>query len=59
MEIQKISATAQKFNGVTYYLCGKTYQTKFVYPQGSNHFCGPNCKAAFRRRRIRDEGQIG
>lgn len=39
--------------------CGKTFRTKFVYPQGSNHFCGPNCKAAFRRRRLRNEGQSG
>lgn len=39
--------------------CGKEFQTKFVYSQGSNHFCGPNCKAAFRRRRLRNADQSG
>lgn len=38
--------------------CGKEFQTKFVYPKESNHFCHPNCKAKFRRRRLRDENQI-
>lgn len=37
--------------------CGKEYQTKFVYPKGSNHFCHNNCKAAFRRQRIKS-GEI-
>lgn len=36
--------------------CGKEFQTKHIYGVNSNHFCHPNCKAAFRRRRIRNEG---
>lgn len=34
--------------------CGKEYQSKAVRHTG-NHFCNGNCKAAFRRRRLRDE----
>ena len=37
--------------------CGKEYQTKCIYPKGSNHFCHNNCRAAFRRQRIRN-GEI-
>lgn len=37
--------------------CGKEYQTKYIYSQGSNHFCHNNCKAAFRRQRTRN-GEI-
>lgn len=37
--------------------CGKEYQTKFVYPKDSNHFCHNNCKSAFRRQRIKN-GEI-
>ena len=29
--------------------CGKEYQTKHVYAEGSNHFCSNNCKAKYRR----------
>lgn len=36
--------------------CGKEFKTKHIYGANSNHFCHPNCKAAFRRRRIRNEG---
>lgn len=36
--------------------CGKEFQTKHIYGENENHFCHPNCKAAFRRRRLRDEG---
>lgn len=35
--------------------CGKDFQTKYIYPENSNHFCHQNCKAAFRRRRLRNE----
>lgn len=35
--------------------CGKEYQTKNVSHKG-NHFCNKNCRAAFRRRRLRNEG---
>lgn len=35
--------------------CGKEYQTRNVSYKG-NHFCNQNCKAAFRRRRLRNEG---
>lgn len=35
--------------------CGKEYQSKQVRHAG-NHFCHPNCKAAYRRRRLRNEG---
>lgn len=35
--------------------CGKEFQTKHIYTENSNRFCHPNCKAAFRRRRIRNE----
>ena len=38
--------------------CGKEYQTKYVYPTGSNHFCHPNCKAKYRKRRLRDESKV-
>ena len=36
--------------------CGKVYQTKNVRYKG-NHFCHPNCKAAYRRMRVRN-GEI-
>lgn len=36
--------------------CGQKFRTKHIYGKDSNHFCGPNCRAAFRRRRLRDEG---
>ena len=35
--------------------CGQEFQTKFVYPNGSNHFCGQNCKMKYRRRRLDSE----
>ena len=28
MEVQRISTTAQRFDGVTYYLCGEYFQRK-------------------------------
>lgn len=37
--------------------CGKEYQTKHIYSEGANHFCHNNCKAAYRRRRVRN-GEI-
>lgn len=33
--------------------CGKEYQTIYVYPKESNHFCSNNCKSAFRRKRLK------
>lgn len=36
--------------------CGKTYQTRNVSHKG-NHFCHANCRAAYRRQRIRN-GEI-
>ena len=36
--------------------CGKEFQTKHIYGENSNHFCHPNCKAAYHRRRLRNEG---
>lgn len=36
--------------------CRKEYQTRAIRLKG-NHFCSNNCKAAFRRRRIRCESQ--
>lgn len=35
--------------------CGKEFQTKRIYGKNVNHFCHNNCKAAFRRKRLRDE----
>lgn len=35
--------------------CGKEFQTKHMYGEGSNHFCHQNCKAAYRRRRLKNE----
>lgn len=32
--------------------CGKAYRTKYVYPEGSRHFCCANCKMKARRRRL-------
>lgn len=29
--------------------CGKTFETKYVYPEAQNHFCSNNCKSAFRK----------
>lgn len=37
--------------------CGKEFQTKYVYPKGSNHFCHPNCKAKYRTRRLKNESK--
>lgn len=37
--------------------CGKEFQTKHIYGDGMNHFCHPNCKAAYRRRRVKN-GEI-
>ena len=34
--------------------CGKEYESRCTQKRG-NHFCGNNCKAAFRRRRIKNE----
>ena len=45
----------RKIQTYTCSFCGKEYQTKFVYPKGANHFCNQNCRAGFRRRRLRGE----
>lgn len=36
--------------------CGKEYQSKAIRYTG-NHFCGGNCKAANRRRKLRNESK--
>lgn len=38
--------------------CGKEFQTKHSYGANVNRFCHPNCKAGFRRRRLRDESKV-
>lgn len=42
----------RKLNTYQCSFCGKEFQTKHVYPKGSNHFCHANCKqrALWRRR---------
>lgn len=35
--------------------CGNTFQSKYIYSEKSNRFCNQNCKASFRRKRLRDE----
>lgn len=47
----------RKMQTYTCSFCGREFQTKFVYPKGSNHFCNPNCKAKFRWRRLHGENQ--
>lgn len=37
--------------------CGREFQTKHIYGGEQNHFCHQNCKASFRRKRLRDENQ--
>ena len=37
--------------------CGRKFQTKHIYGEGKNHFCHQNCKASFRRARLRNENQ--
>lgn len=34
--------------------CGQAFKSKYTYPADKNRFCSNNCKAAFRRRRLRD-----
>lgn len=36
--------------------CGKQFESRNVYGNSQNRFCHNNCKAAFRRRRLRGEG---
>lgn len=38
--------------------CGKEFQSKRNFAEGTNHFCHPNCKAANLRRRRKLESQI-
>ena len=37
--------------------CGKTFYSRNHYPSGGNRFCHSNCRAAYRRMRIRN-GEI-
>lgn len=37
--------------------CGKPFYTKHIYGENKNHFCHPNCKASYRRQRIKN-GEI-
>ena len=34
--------------------CGKPFTTRNIYGKGQNHFCHNNCKAAYRRQRIKN-----
>ena len=47
----------RKINTYTCVQCGKEYQTKHVYPEGMNTFCHNNCKAKFRRAKVK-RGEI-
>ena len=39
--------------------CGKAFETRHIYAEGKNHFCGNNCKAAFRRKSgVDDEERV-
>lgn len=38
--------------------CGKEFNTLHMYGKGQNHFCHPNCKAAYRRKRIKNESIV-
>jgi DNA-directed RNA polymerase subunit RPC12/RpoP len=35
--------------------CGKEFESRHHYGPEENHFCGPNCKAAFRRHSRKDD----
>lgn len=48
---------ARELHTYTCSFCGKEFQTKYVYPKGSNHFCHPNCKAKHRRWRLKNESE--
>lgn len=37
--------------------CGKEFYTKHAYGELQHHFCGNNCKAKFRTRRLRHESE--
>lgn len=37
--------------------CGKEFKSKFNYSPKSNRFCHPNCKASYRRRRLKNESK--
>ena len=37
--------------------CGKQFNSRKVYGESQNHFCHNNCRAAFRRQRVRN-GEI-
>ena len=39
--------------------CEKEFSTIYHYGEGRNHFCSNNCKAAYRRRRIKLESNKG
>lgn len=46
----------RKLNTYVCTQCGKEFRTKHVYAEGANHFCGNNCKAKYRRDRLKKEG---
>lgn len=37
--------------------CGKLFETKNIYSPNQNHFCHNNCRAAYRRQRVKN-GEI-
>lgn len=39
--------------------CGKPFQTRHVYGRSENHFCHQNCRASYRRKRIKEAGNEG
>ena len=41
----------RKLNTYTCTYCGKEFQTKHIYGAGQNHFCHPNHKAAYGRKK--------
>lgn len=46
---------SRKENTYTCSYCGKEFTTKHIYGANQNHFCHSNCKAAYRRKRLKDE----
>ena len=38
--------------------CGKEFQSMHKYGENMNQFCHQNCRAAFRRRRLRNENKV-
>ena len=43
----------QKFKTYTCTFCGKSFETKHCYAESGNKFCHQNCRAAYRRKKIK------